>query len=326
MKRLIPVPILFGLITVVASRPTSAQTTNAEKPPKQTRGPAVALDPQILKNVVIKDKRRGLRVEESDAYYHVLAYARKVDLRQLKAAARELQKNRRSAYPQLKRNPDRDFPTFVDLIRNPELYHGKPVALKGHVRHFVEQTAGNNEQDIKTLYEIWLYTDDSQTHPAIAVCTSIPETFPKGEDLIDHVRVTGYFFKLYLYDAQDGNLRFAPLILAHRLEWHPEEATTVLGPAPWAVYVGAVLVLGVIVLLLWRSARKDRAYHQSRLSRHSEATEPDFANLDAAGEKTTFDSAPTESIDVSPDEGTTAVDPGTAIDPRTDEAVGRPSS
>jgi len=291
VKRLIPIGILFGLAAAMPAQTTMAQKPDVRKKPKDNSVIAVVtLDPVILEHVKLVGSWKHVEPEEYDAYYHLLAHVRRIDERQMKVAARELQKKRRAAYPQLQKNPDIEFPAFVDLFHNAKWYRGKPVTLKGHVRSFVEQPAGKNEHGIETLYEAWLYTDDSQTHPAVVVCTSIPDDFPKNESLIDHVSATGYFFKQFLYEAQDGKWRLAPLILAHRLEWHPEDAATVLGPAPAAVYFCTAVAFVAILLLLWRSARKDRAYHQDRIN-HDE---------------------------------TVLVDPNTASDPQTDAAADRP--
>ena len=330
MRRLIAIGILFGLASAMQTPATVAQASDAkQKPADISTAPAIALDPQLLEHVQLVGSWRTMTAEESEAYYSVLAHARDVDERQLRAAARQFQNQRRAAYPRLLKNPDIEFPAFVDLFENPKLYHGKPVTLKGHVRRFVvhEDIADENEQGIQTLYEAWLFTDDSQGHPVAIVCTSIPDGFPRNEELIDHVSATGYFFKRLVYEAQDDKHRLVPLILAHRLQWRPPKDNSFVGPAPSAVYLGAAAVFVVIILLLWRSARKDRAYRQSRVSRSPETAGPDFTALDPAGETTTLDSASVEGSDISVDnDGAAPVDPSTTADPQTDPAGNRPSS
>ena len=137
----------------------------------------VALDPEILAPVLEPSGSlisRGIRAAESEAYYRVLDHARQVEATRLEAAAaRFLQKRRNvAALPGTRKRPMADFPVFVDLYNNvktPEIYHGQPVTLRGHLRKLVALPAGDNEYGIETLYEAWLYTQNSQQHPAVVI-------------------------------------------------------------------------------------------------------------------------------------------------------------
>lgn len=116
----------------------------------------------------------------------------------------------------------RRFGTFVDLFTNPEEWQGHLVTLRGHVRHVLSYPARHPEFAGEYLHELWLYTEDSQSNPAVIVTPSLPEDFPTESDVIDHVSVTGCFFKSYVYRGQETR-RIAPLILANRVHWSPTD-------------------------------------------------------------------------------------------------------
>ena len=81
---------------------------------------------------------------------------------------------------------------------------------------------------------------------------------PTGSDiLVDFVSVTGYFFKQYGYKDRSGKPRFAPLILAQRLEWIPRPARSewMSTGAMFGLTLGTAVVVGIGVWLASRSRR-----------------------------------------------------------------------
>ncbi len=275
--------LVAGTKLSVASQPATAQP-NTDAPAAPAAAQPVdetALHPRILKPILHPKfglKTFEVRPEETESYYYILARARDTDLKTLKAAARVHLDERLKVekFRRYRENPDREFPMFVDLFanaKNPEIHHGKLVTLTGHLRRLLAMPAGKNDHGIDTLYEAWLYTDDSQQHPAVVVCTSVPDGMLdafNARELLDHVSVTGYFFKMFGYDAKDAR-RFAPMILGKRLEWHrPAPPAPPLVPES-VIYVTIVVVLTIGVGTLWIVARKDRQVRESRLQAGSNA-------------------------------------------------------
>ncbi|NOX53688.1 MAG: hypothetical protein GXP27_04485 [Planctomycetes bacterium] len=249
-----------------------ARQTRTEISARHSEDDPTALDMKILAPVldpVHGLKTPGVREEEREAYYYVLQRTREIDYELQKAAARRYQTRRRAVYPdkRVRSDPKEPFPIFVDLYRNadrPEVYFGKLVTLSGHVRLLREIPAGQNPYGIQTLYEAWLYTPDSQSNPACIVCTEVPAGMLKAfrqsrSHLLDGVTVTGYFFKMMVYRAQDAP-RFAPLILARRLEWHPPapRKQRAFAISSWLVLAVVVVVGGLIVAGLVISDRRHR--------------------------------------------------------------------
>ena len=160
---------------------------------------------------IVRDDTRGVLPEEGTLYETVLNEVAAADPAVLDAEAERFRQRRRGTLDL----PDRqEFPAFPDLFKHPDEYRGRAVTLIGQARKIQEYPAGPTAADPdEPRVELWVYTDDSQTNPAVVVAKSAPG-LPRGDDLREPVRVTGRFFKRYGYGARDGNTRIAPLILA----------------------------------------------------------------------------------------------------------------
>lgn len=210
---------------------------------------------------------RGVRPEEATGYFAILNHARQVSVTELKSAAASFQNERLAV---IRRDPNfrfyfqksgADFPTFADLYRHPEAYHGRLVTFRGHLRRLVTSPAGENAHGLQQLHEAWLYVEGAQQNPVVVICTELPHNIPTGPDiLVDFVSATGYFFKRYGYEDRSGEMRFAPLILARQLEWSPRPARTELlsKRSMFGLVLIAAVVVSVLALLASRSRRKTR--------------------------------------------------------------------
>ena len=205
---------------------------------------------------------RNIRPEEAAGYFAILNHARQLPLTQLKAAAKLFQQERLAVVkrdPNFRyyfREPDAEFPTFVDVHRNPEAYHGRLVTFRGHMRRLVSYPAGENPHGLQQLHEAWLYVDGAQQNPVVVVCSEVPQGITTGSDiLVDFVSATGYFFKRYGYEDRTGEPRFAPLILAQRLEWSPppKRSGILSSGMMFGLTAGGGLL---IVAMLWRMCRR----------------------------------------------------------------------
>ncbi|MEZ6044502.1 MAG: hypothetical protein R3C11_02750 [Planctomycetaceae bacterium] len=174
-------------------------------------------DPSLLDSV--KDKTLGIPPEESEAYYQLLYTIANEDAEAAIDRAREFWLQRQAAHPELK---SFSHPHFADLFQHPEEYRGEVITQTGYVRRIVKYNAGPNKFDLKNLYEAWIYPETGQSNPIVVVFTVPPSRqLHLGDDLDIRVGLTGYFFKLYGYRAQDTT-RLAPMILAGALEPLPE--------------------------------------------------------------------------------------------------------
>lgn len=222
---------------------------------------------------------RGVRPEEATGYFAILNHARQVPLTELKSKAASFQAERLAAIrrdPNFRfyfQKPGAEFPTFADLHRHPEAYHGRLVTFRGHLRRLVTSPAGDNPHGLQQLHEAWLYVEGAQQNPVVVICTELPANIPTGPDiLVDFVSTTGYFFKRYGYEDRSGEMRFAPLILARQLEWAPRPARTELlsKRSMFGVVLIAAVVVSVLALLGSRSRRKTRRKRPVNVSQSTE--------------------------------------------------------
>lgn len=195
--------------------------------PEATRAP----DMRLLSTV--RDKTR---VIPKGAYFHLVELSMKVSPRELeeKLAIRN--------------------PSLAEIVRNPDAFRGKPVRLEGYVRRITPIDPGPNNLGVRVLYECAVFSDEYDLNPWFFVVLHIPEGMPTGDGLRERVTATGYFLKLWAYQAGDG-LRYAPLFIGPRLVWHPAPRETGLRPLEVALFV---LLLGLVItfaVVLWWSAR-----------------------------------------------------------------------
>ena len=165
------------------------------------------------------------------------------------------------------------YRAFLDSIVDPYYFAGKPITLRGRVRDVRTFPPDDDIFGLGVLYEIWLFPEDGQSNPAVVVCTELPDGFPLEGDVVEHVSVTGYYFKLHAYQAGDAT-RITPMLLAKTVSWKP------LVDRPWPAWAGAILA-GGILLVFWaiiafvrNSAKADREFQKRRIA---EGTEPDFS-------------------------------------------------
>ncbi|MCA9005073.1 MAG: hypothetical protein KDA70_07335 [Planctomycetaceae bacterium] len=238
----------------------------------------------------VKDKAFGGVLDDEKAlYYYVLKHLRETSLKDQKQAAAFNLQQRRSEIKTYRDHPERELPVFLDLFKNSDRYKGRLVTLTGRVRKLIHYPAAeDNQYGIKTLYEAWLFTDDSQQNPTVVICTEVPpalkDGLPEGTDVIDHVTVTGYLFKMYVYNAQDTS-RVAPLILAKQLEWNPRTVDERGSRLFSQILAGTLVILIVgIAIVMWKASQRDKRFRERRLQKTQ--TEVDFSQLETSQEKT----------------------------------------
>lgn len=221
-------------------------------PTSLDRGASV--HPRLMETV--KDNTIGVRYEEREAYLRVLRLASEVPLSRQEQLAAEIRAERRLLNPSYKRRSAEDFPQFVDLFTHPEIYRGRPVTLRGVMRKLTKFDLGKNSLGLDEAYEGWVYTSDSQGNPAVVIFTNKEDGLPVSGDLQEEVEFTGYYFKMYGYDAQDVT-RKAPLILAGEVKWIPHPYKAVYKPWGLKWYALATLAFLFVGYVIWQTNRRE---------------------------------------------------------------------
>lgn len=213
-----------------------------------------SINPRLLD--VVKDNTVNLLYEERDVYFRALMLSQEVPLSKQEEFAADFREQRRLENPRYAKRKPTDFHPFVDLFQNPDAYRGRPVSLHGVLRKLTRFDPGKNSLGIESAYEGWLYTDDGQGNPTVVVFTHKPENLSVGGDLTEEIRVTGYFLKMYGYEAQDVT-RKAPLILAGEVEWRPGPEKYVAKSLSVETYLLVSFIVFMIAYAMWQTNRRE---------------------------------------------------------------------
>ncbi|REJ90034.1 MAG: hypothetical protein DWQ45_15235 [Planctomycetota bacterium] len=278
----ITIAAMFGR-SIVLLAAFSLSSAHAQAPDAvDDRSPPVAIDPELIDLDPITDKTE-LSYDERSAYYGILQHAGEVDQTKLRQAGADFVRQRWKNSTEFQHLSEDEFPVFVDILQHPDAYRGRPVFLRGHVIKTVKLSA-DEEFGFDELYECWLVTPDSRSHPLTVVFADNPDDLPIGETLVDGVSVAGYFFKLHRYSTLEKKDRFTPLILAHevRIASPPQVAFPLPG---WLISAVVLLLLGGIVLLVVRARQADKRFRRQYAEKMAESLPPKFDDLPGESEQ-----------------------------------------
>lgn len=214
--------------------------------------PEFEFDPFILG--CVKHRSMEFTEDETNAFYQLLQHAKIADYDRQVRVAHENVARHEAQFRQQPKNARIKFSLFADVFAHPEEYTGELLFMTGYVRKLVKHPLDADDPHPTQTYEAWMYTPDSQHNPVVVVFSELPEGMPIGGDLVESVEVTGYFFKIDGYRAQDL-IRAAPMLLAKTIDWKPRivEEVTKERIIYFAVTGGFVLMM--IVGFWWISRR-----------------------------------------------------------------------
>ena len=219
--------------------------------------------------------RRALRPEDRTCFYELLA-----------AVGRETAEEIRS-------QANASF-NIGELLERPQAEHGQLMTLRGSVRRvtkvLVDSAEIQRRLGIRDYYQLDLFVplgnqvikfghEDAAPKPTfsdhypVTVCTrTLPAGLAEGQDLNAEIRVSAAFFKLWAYRS-----RFVSAVDEKQLQLSPMfvgvEPILVVRPAEsrLALLLGAgfLLILSVIWILLWRTAKGDKRFATLVLRRNN---------------------------------------------------------
>jgi hypothetical protein len=163
---------------------------------------------------------------------------------------------------------------FIQLLDQPEEYRGELVTTGGTIRRACRAKVPENEHGLDDYYQTWLFPADYPTDPIVVYCLHLPEGFPTGLEIEEQAEVTGFYFKVSVYQAADGTVRRAPLLLARTLHWRQKlEAADTAPPSPvllLPLIVGsAAFALLVVGYVYYRTRRGGPSEVESLIRRHA---------------------------------------------------------
>ena len=266
-------PFWCAVVSFAAFLTTVAIPGSGANPPSaEGKGRLVTpLDIHYTRHLQLDAVEDDTRLTHADsaAYYGLLDITRQFTNAQMISDGKEFVRSRQT---------QSGLPTFVDMLRHPNEFRGQPVFLAGHVQQTLEYDAGENPYGIEKLYETWLYTDGSQTHPTVIVFLEKPAILPIGGEMVDGIRVAGFFLKTYLYPSQDNHTRRVPLILARSVT---VSSPPIFGQPVFSFGVGigvALVGFGVLVGFTWWGHHADRTRQLRRRDEQLPET-PDFSQV-----------------------------------------------
>ncbi|MBN2290895.1 MAG: hypothetical protein JXM70_00635 [Pirellulales bacterium] len=231
----------------------------------------LGMDVGLLESLRDREKTEG---QQRECFYQMLAAVGRAEGGELILQARD----------ELKRTGEKSF-SVVPLFNEPAEQRGRLVMLSGTARRVVKVQVKDADivqrLGIDYYYEIYLYTGDSQDNPLVFCVRYLPEGMPTGSGpkYSQQVKIAGFFLKTWAFRPEKAGMsdenadtrQLAPLLIGREPIWLEPQKTGDSNPGIGVAAGGLfILVLLIVWLAVWRSAKRDR---QFRLGRSSEPFE-----------------------------------------------------
>ncbi|MEE8450624.1 MAG: hypothetical protein V3R99_01885 [Thermoguttaceae bacterium] len=228
--------------------------------------------------------RKPLSDNDREAFYQMLALTGRTKPGQLFGEAQRRLKSTDKELKRIDAAGNEHYPV-VPLFNDAENQSGRLFVLEGTARRIVrirvEDPDVQERFGIDHYYNLFVFTDDSQSNPIVFCVRELPEGMPVGDGLNfgEHVRVAGFFFKTWAYRVErtkDSTVpaaagaksrQLAPLLIGREPVWYPAE------PIPTSTMAGAiaaglfVVAMAGIWFALWRYGRGDREFRKQTIAR-----------------------------------------------------------
>lgn len=178
-------------------------------------------------------------------------------------------------------SPNYSRVAYHELIHRAKGMRGQPVAVDLHVCRVISYDAPANSLGIKTLYEVWGWSEDSRGALYVAVVPNLPSSVKVGESVRYRATLRGYFCKLqgYLAVGSPGKpaTTAAPLLIGRLTEYREPKTVVATGKELWHSAAGLLLALSFVGILPRFSPLRTRS--KPALASHVATRDP--AVLDA---------------------------------------------
>ena len=218
----------------------------------QTAWPKMADDFQRQSEAADDPKKRKLLIDKADA---------------ARLAARDAKEGHFSVYPlfNLANEHQCQLVTLEGIARRVFKVQaddpiGRPEVKKDFVARF----------GLDHYYQVHMFPDDSQNNLVVFNICEIPPDLPLGDNLREHIKITGFFYKTWPYrnraESSVDNRRTAPLLIGRRLHWSPKRESSMYFDN---FRMQALIVVGLFLLALiglcvalWIWRRGDRRFDE----------------------------------------------------------------
>jgi hypothetical protein len=211
-------------------------------------GVVTPLEPELLRP--IKDNMILIQQREAEVYYEVF--------RRLKTYSDDA----------MERAAEKGF-IYPVIMAQPGDLRGRILSVEGELERLTPLAEQEETHELGPLYEAWLFTRESGNNPIRVVCLNTEGLMPSEQfSPRPRVRFAGYFFKLYGYETQFGELHKAPLFLARGIQKTLGTVSKANEPEIARYVFGVLAVFGVVfmatVAYLTLSDRGPRRRHRER--------------------------------------------------------------
>ncbi len=171
--------------------------------------------------------------------------------------------------------------TYAQLIKQPDVYRGKSVAIRGTVMREELLPAPTNDLGIEKYHRLVIRPEGGGVWPIVVYSLVLPEKFPRGDDIHADVQVNGIFFKNWSYSWQEG-LGLAPVILAKTVGWQPTAIAKTSRTEVTVPGVVGVIAAAIAALVGWFAWRQSCRPTTLRLARSSDEILANFCHASLA--------------------------------------------
>ncbi|MDO4575977.1 MAG: hypothetical protein Q4D98_12270 [Planctomycetia bacterium] len=143
---------------------------------------------------------------------------------------------------------------YAQYMQQPGSYRGSLISLKGAAVRVVPEKVRDKTMGVETLYAVWILPEDNPSEPVVVYCVSLPEKFPRGEEVREKVRFTAMFFKVWPYASNSG-VRSTALFYAKSPDWSGIPSDTFAQTRPqtfpfWATFlIGLAFGIGILLFI-----------------------------------------------------------------------------
>ncbi len=225
-----------GHFSARESHPVSSETTRRPDPLDHV---PVEERTQVVRELsMLSDATMEWTAEEMPAYWRLLRWTQNAPI---KGSVTQVSSPR---YMPL---------AYHELINRSKGLRGQPVTVDLHICRVVSYDAPANSLGIKTLYEVWGWSEDSRGALYVAVAPELPAGIKVGESVHYRGTLRGYFCKLQGYLAVGSPGRptttAAPLLIGRLNEYRDPQTVVATGQELWHGAAGLLLALSFVGIL-----------------------------------------------------------------------------
>lgn len=159
------------------------------------------------------------------------------------------------------------LPPFVtkeqlDAVRSGEMKKGTPVRLVGVFQYARVMPASPNPLGIDSWTEAWIQVGGGLGGKMIPLW--IPKALDSHWRKKETVVATGFLFKRYRYETQNGATKWTPLFVVAQLHPFQLSGNELSNPITYA-FAGLVLLVVIVFFVMARRDRRQRQRHEATL-------------------------------------------------------------